>query len=520
MLSSLRPRAIALPLLALALGLAACHAAADPGPATDPRPAGGPASVSRAPDASTASTPPAPDAPASRPPAGPASAASASSPAPGGPASAGGALDVRWSFPALIPDPARGSVLPTYLAHLLGRPLDHPFPTDLVCVDVDNPGRRLAATLTIAVAVYAEDATRDIELPPGPTHACLTPPFDLPKLYGLRAATPGRIEASLAVRGAVVGAAMQPISISPVDEVAWHDGDIAFDDMRALATVFVTPADPKVDQLQRLAASASAFGRFGNGADAYERDPVGQAADLDPETWWFEQVFVERGEAIGWTLSSVSGGDDVVDVYLFTPDQYDAWREGDARDATEVWTNQPAGASGRVVEPPGAYVLVIFNAETYAPVSVSWSRDVTREDVAEDALRSIYTALQAMHTTYSDISSSFFEQFQHVRRPSEVLDALSANCLDGSLLFASVLELVGMSPVLVFKTGHAYVGVRSAPGSNVVWPVETTMVGTSDFSAAFAKAQDELSDDSRNDPRFQLVDVPDARARGILPIVE
>jgi len=41
---------------------------------------------------------------------------------------------VRFSFPALIPDKARGLVFPTYMAHLLGKKLTHPFPTQLVCV--------------------------------------------------------------------------------------------------------------------------------------------------------------------------------------------------------------------------------------------------------------------------------------------------------------------------------------------------------------------------------------------------
>jgi hypothetical protein len=434
--------------------------------------------------------------------------------------SKGGTVAVNWSFPALISDPTRGLVFPTYMAHLLGRPLEHPFPTDLVCLDITNPGPAFSATVTIKMAIYAADASENLVAAPGHTHHCLTPAFDLAKLYELRAATPGRIEAGLSVGGAVVSQAMEPLSISPVDEIAWRDGAISFDDMRALAPVFVTPADPRVDQLQRVAASGSVFGRFGNGDDAYERDPYLRSADLDPQTWSFEAFAVEAGEPVAWTLPSVSGGNGVVDVYLFTPDQYDAWQNGDARDATEVWANQPSGASGRVSEPPGVYMLVVFSTETYAPVSVSWSRNVTREDVAVDTLQAIYGALQALHTRYSDISSSFFDGFQHVRRPSEALDALSANCLEGSLLFASTLELIGMKPVLVFRTGHAYVAVQSAPGSKVLWPVETTMVGTDDFSAAFGRALDELDADSQNDTRFELVDVAAARAHGIMPLAQ
>ena len=506
MLLTLRLRAIVLAAVVVA---PACHGTDGPPPPSDPP-------TTTPPPTTTTTTPaaPSPTDPVTSP-----AKSKPRTPAPNAP-SAAASVNLQWSFPALISDTARGLVFPTYLAHLLGHPLDHPFPTDLACVDVDNPGPAFTATLAIKMAIYGEDAAEDVAVASGHSRHCLTPAFDLAKLYALRAATPGRLEAELAAAGATLGASMQPISISPVDEIAWSDGAISFDDMRALATVFVTPGDPKIDQLQRLAAAQSVFGRFGNGPDPYQRDPWLRSSDLDAQTWTSELVVVEGDEPLAWTLASVAGGDDVVDVYLFTTDQFEAWREGDARDATAGWSDQTTGASARVSEPAGAYVLVVFNTQTYPTVSLSWWRNVTREDVAQDALGSIYTALRSLHTQYSDVSSSFFDGFQHVRRPSEALDALSANCLEGSLLFASVLELVGMRPVLIFKTGHAYVGVTSAPGSRVLWPVETTMVGTNDFPDAFAKGLDELDDDSANDPRFQLVDVAATRAHGILPLAE
>jgi hypothetical protein len=434
-------------------------------------------------------------------------------------ADGGATVAVDWSFPALIPDANRGLVFPTYLAHLLGRPLDHPFPTDLVCADIVNPGPPFSGTVTVKLAVYGEDATQSLTAATGRTHVCVTPTFDLAKLYSLRAATPARLEATLATGGEVISATMEPVSVSPVDEIAWRDGQIPFRDLRLLAGVFVTPGDPKIDQLQRVAASASVFGRFGNGPDAYERAPYPRTAALGPGEMTSETVVVEKGEPIAWALPSVSGGG-AVDVDLFTAEQFSAWRAGTANEATAVWAAQGSGASGRAAVPANVYILVVLNAGA-DPLSVTWGRNVTREDVAADTLRAIYTALQALQTKYSSISdSSFFDGFQRVRRPSETLDALSANCLDGALLFASVLELVGMKPILVFRTGHVYAAVRSAPGSNVIWPVETTMVGTDDFPEAFAKAIDELVDDSEHDPQFQLLDVAAARTRGVLPLAE
>jgi hypothetical protein len=163
-------------------------------------------------------------------------------------------------------------------------------------------------------------------------------------------------------------------------------------------------------------------------------------------------------------------------------------------------------------------VLVINNGLGDVSRSLQWVRNPTREDVAEDTLSAIYNALKSLNTTYSNISDTYFSAWQHVRRGSEVLSARSANCIDGSLLFASTLELLGMEPVLIIKTGHAYVGVRSSPGSSLVWPVETTMVGTNPFADAFLFALQHLPLDIASDPNFHPVDIKAMRGKGVLPL--
>ena len=81
---------------------------------------------------------------------------------------------------------------------------------------------------------------------------------------------------------------------------------------------------------------------------------------------------------------------------------------------------------------------------------------------------------------YRNISSSYFEGYQPISLPRDSVAMRAANCIDGALLFASILENIGFEPVLHLVPGHAYVGVRSAPqasGTGVTWFIETTMVG-------------------------------------------
>ena len=49
--------------------------------------------------------------------------------------------------------------------------------------------------------------------------------------------------------------------------------------------------------------------------------------------------------------------------------------------------------------------------------------------------------------------------YQYVRMPDRVLDDRNGNCLELCILYASLLEAMGLEPVLAFIPGHALVGV-------------------------------------------------------------
>jgi hypothetical protein len=136
-------------------------------------------------------------------------------------------------------------------------------------------------------------------------------------------------------------------------------------------------------------------------------------------------------------------------------------------------------------------------------------------------LTSLFSALRAAHVSYSDVSSTFFSGWQHVRRVTQSLSAMSANCIDGAFVFASAAELLGLEPVLIFKTGHAYVGIRSAPGSSTIWPIETTLLGSLSATPTDAYIYALISRASDvSDPGYQEVDIKSLRARGVTPLVQ
>lgn len=138
---------------------------------------------------------------------------------------------------------------------------------------------------------------------------------------------------------------------------------------------------------------------------------------------------------------------------------------------------------------------------------------------------------------------------QHVRFLDESWDNGQANCVDGSVLLASILRRIDLNPTLVLVPGHMLLGFDLDAGGRQRAYLETTRLGSVPRSApaasvgpmaAMAGAVDEerslqsfeaaveLGSDTVDaagnrfdDPRaveYRLVDIAAARRRGVMPI--
>ncbi len=133
--------------------------------------------------------------------------------------------------------------------------------------------------------------------------------------------------------------------------------------------------------------------------------------------------------------------------------------------------------------------------------------------------RSIYRALHERGVSYVKSSMTLGrheEVSERVRMPAESLQQVSANCIDGAVLFAAMFENLGMDPAIVLVPGHAYVGVRVAPGSRQFLYIETSLTGRATFDAAIASAQRSLA--RFPDSEIIRVNIRQARLDGILPM--
>ena len=97
---------------------------------------------------------------------------------------------------------------------------------------------------------------------------------------------------------------------------------------------------------------------------------------------------------------------------------------------------------------------------------------------------------------------------QRTRLPRESLRHKSANCIDGTVLMASLLEAASLHAAIVLVPGHAFVGWETWPGTDEWDYLETTMIATHDFEAAGQRARtlferfaaEDLAERRRPDP--------------------
>lgn len=151
----------------------------------------------------------------------------------------------------------------------------------------------------------------------------------------------------------------------------------------------------------------------------------------------------------------------------------------------------------------------------------------------QDVVKAIFNTLRDQGISYVSSTISFGSGFaQRVRLPELTIKTKSANCIDGSVLMASMFENIGLHPYIVIMPGHAIVAVSRPNDKNALF-IETTLIGRSyveslltfesTFNAAirigqekYTKAKAEATKEKTN--LFSVIDVKNARSNGILPI--
>ncbi len=164
----------------------------------------------------------------------------------------------------------------------------------------------------------------------------------------------------------------------------------------------------------------------------------------------------------------------------------------------------------------------------------------------------VWNALQRRGIKYSDVSTTLPSKTvyaQTVRFLDDSVQASQANCVDGSVMMASVLRKIGLDAYLVMVPGHCFLGFSDGnEESKTMFFLETTMLGSDnlksltdlaslpeklkqdEFAASYktfvaaleqGKAtylENEAAFESEEDPNTQLISISEARDMGVMPI--
>lgn len=160
-----------------------------------------------------------------------------------------------------------------------------------------------------------------------------------------------------------------------------------------------------------------------------------------------------------------------------------------ARNAAPLYVRDPATGGwndltrylGAFVTPNAPAILrFLRRVVEYHPQKMLFGYQADRD--VEPQVRAIFEALrQEAKVTYVNSTITFNPEqgarSQRVRLPRQSLDEQQANCIDGTLLFASLLEAASLNPALVIIPGHAFVGWSLDKQGNHWDYLETTAIG-------------------------------------------
>lgn len=145
------------------------------------------------------------------------------------------------------------------------------------------------------------------------------------------------------------------------------------------------------------------------------------------------------------------------------------------------------------------------------------------EDDVVVQLAAVWQGLKDKGFRYSSITTTSVESdvvaAQHVRLVGDSTRGAQANCVDGSVLLASIFRKIGMDAYLILLPGHMMVGVSEKAGEDsLIIPIETTMLSCATIEEAVDSGIATLKEYEDDPSAVTYISVNGAREAGILPL--
>ena len=194
-----------------------------------------------------------------------------------------------------------------------------------------------------------------------------------------------------------------------------------------------------------------------------------------------------------------------------------------------VMPNHPA--ISKVVVDAAAILKQVTGQSSFNEYQTRNPDDVLKQVAA------VYAAIHQQGIVYRALPASFEQSGQRITLPYQVLESKLGNCVELTILFASVLEAIGINTGLIIQKGHAFLAVwlvddcyqhgicddasfiekKCSKGINEMIVLETTMA--THENTAFDKALQTASSQLADMAKFQMmIDVKRCRLENYRPM--
>ncbi len=135
-----------------------------------------------------------------------------------------------------------------------------------------------------------------------------------------------------------------------------------------------------------------------------------------------------------------------------------------------AWAQQSGGGIDSVIDE-----AVYYSLDT-SFIGYQEYRGMDHDSISYYQVKALYTALQNRDIHYINNVFSITGS-QQVKFPNQTLKTNGANCVDGTVLFATLIKELSMEPIIVLIPGHSFIGWKEWESSDTTnWSyVETTM---------------------------------------------
>lgn len=157
---------------------------------------------------------------------------------------------------------------------------------------------------------------------------------------------------------------------------------------------------------------------------------------------------------------------------------------------------------------------LIGEARRYTPGRAFLAYQGSSADV-RGQVKALYLSLIELGVGYRSATGRL-SSGQKVYYPQESLTRSGANCVDGSVLFASALEKLTIRSALVLVPGHMFLAFALDPEGKSWDYLETTLVGTASFSEALSRGRARFRRSSAKD-EVEFLEIREARRLGFTP---